>query len=527
VEVEVPPGRYLVYATAGPFATLARHEVNLQGGQHQSLSFALDRLDLQPEGTLSADLHLHSGRSYDTTFPERDRVVSILASDVNVVAVTEHDLTHDFSTVIEELGARERFAVMPGSEATGYILWLDVPGSLIPKVVGHWNFWPLTYHPDQPRGGVPWSQLAEPGELFERMLPAYSATPVIQLNHPWEGDMAGRDQGWARALKFDLNRPLPYQPDGTAMGLFARTPRCGPEPAMGCTWVNTPNHAYHIQEVWNGTPAKRYVQERAFWFYLLDQGVVRPGTANSDSHYLVDSLVGSPRNMVFTSTTVGDFQPDAFNQALREGRSFGTNGPVLLVAVTDGQAGHFRPSTTPIMPGDEGRLQIEVSAAPWVPVEEIRIYVNGALKRTVTEGIDHPADPFGAQGVVRYSGWLSLAELLPAGNRDAYLTVEAGTQLPLFADLTGDGVPETTDNNADGRVDEMDVDEEDRDDCKPGAGAGSCGPLKGPPHPEDESDPRFHFHAVTPGAYPLAFTNPLLLDRDGNGLFAGPGLGGE
>ena len=29
-----------------------------------------------------------------------------------------------------------------------------------------------------------------------------------------------------------------------------------------------------------------------------------------------------------------------------------------------------------------------------------------------------------------------------------------------------------------------------------------------------------------PGGYPLAFTNPFLLDRDGNGSFDGPGLRG-
>jgi hypothetical protein len=119
-----------------------------------------------------------------------------------------------------------------------------------------------------------------------------------------------------------------------------------------------------------------------------------------------------------------------------------------------------------------------------------------------------------------------LSELLPAGNRDAYLVVEAGSALPLFGDLNGDGVPDTGDNNRDGRVDINDVKESKRKGCKPGAGPGSCGPLEGLPEPEDDSDPRFHFNSVIPGGYPLAFTNPLLIDRDKDGAFSGPGLPG-
>jgi hypothetical protein len=104
-------------------------------------------------------------------------------------------------------------------------------------------------------------------------------------------------------------------------------------------------------------------------------------------------------------------------------------------------------------------------------------------------------------------------------------------------------VPETTDNDGDGKVDLADVAEAARADCyacpsadkrcKPGdlkgSGPSSCGPLDEPPAPADDTDARFHFNAVTPGGFPLAFTNPLLLDRDGDGKFTGPGLpeGGE
>ncbi|MBW1810865.1 MAG: CehA/McbA family metallohydrolase, partial [Deltaproteobacteria bacterium] len=529
VTLEVPPGNYHVYATAGPFATLDRKTVTLEGGGQARILFELQKLEIKPAGSLSADLHVHCGKSYDSPFPERDRIVSVLAADLDVIAVTDHDLTHDYQKTINELEVSDRFALMSGTESTGYILFLNVPGSMIPKVIGHWNFWPIFYKPEKPRGGVPWTQLAEPGELFERMEQVFSGTPVIQLNHPWEKDFAGRDQGWPRVLAFDLNRRLPSQADGSSMGLFVRVPACGPEQALGCTKVKTRNDAYHVQEVINGTDNTEFLQDRAFWFYLLNQGIVHAGTANSDSHFLVDDMIGSPRNIVFTSTTVANFSPDTFNQAVREGRMFGTNGPMVEIATTDASGNRQTPSTLPFSAAPDANLEIKVSAAAWVPVEEIRIYINGELTRTIIDGISHPQDPFGTQGILRYQGSVPLTELLPSGNKDAYIVVEAGTKLPIFGDLNHNGVPDTTDNNGDGRVDLEDVEESQRKECKPGADPGSCGPLNNPEKPKDESDPRFHFNMVVPESYPLAFTNPLLLDRDADGIFSGPGLpgGGE
>jgi len=529
VTVEVPVGRYHIYATAGPFATLARRTLQLTPQAHEAIDFSLQRVPVKPAGTLAADLHVHCGKSFDSVFPERDRVISILAASLDVIAATDHDLTHDYKKAIDDLGVGSRLVVMPGTEATGYILFLNVPGALIPKVIGHWNFWPLRYEAYKPNGGVPWTQLAEPGELFERMEKAYTSTPVIQLNHPWLGDFAGRDQGWPRALELKFNQPLPQQDDGTSAGLFVRVPKCGPERATGCRNVRTRNDAYHVQEVMSGTKNRFYLPDRGLWFYLLNQGKVHAATANSDSHMLTDDMIGSPRNIIYTSTTVADFDPDVFNRAVREGRMFGTNGPMVEIAVTDAGGAKHAPSTQVFQEPPGANLEIRVSAAPWIPIEEVRIYVNGELKKKIAGELSHPADPFGTQGVLRYQGEVPLAGILPAGNRDAYIVVDAGTALPLAGDLNQDGVLETSDNNGDGRVDIDDVKEEKRGGCKRGAGPGSCGPLKNPAEAEDDSDPRYHFTAVIPESYPLAFTNPLLLDRDGDGIFTGPGLpkGGE
>jgi hypothetical protein len=509
--VDVPMGRYHLYAFKGPFWTIDR-ETTTFGAEDASLSFQLQELPLQPAGTVSADLHVHGAASFDSSLPDNDRVLSFAATDLDVVVSTDHDVVYDYTTMLKQLGLEQNMSTVTGLETTGHILWMKRAGSSVPLVVGHYNFWPLQYDPTKPRNGAPSDELVEPGELFDRVKesapPALREQLLIQLNHPWADAEFGRDLGFPRALAMDLNKNLPARDDGTSSGIYVRTPKGG-----------FANNSQHAQEVMNGTQNDKLMPYRAFWFYVLNQGQPVTGTANSDSHSLTDNTVGVPRNIVYADTLPGpSFDTARFNRALKAGSSFGTNGPVIEATV-DTATGRTRYGLAPIAPSAGAQLHLKVSAAPWVPVEELRIIVNGkVVKAVVGEALAHPAAPFGVDGLVRYEGSLALSELLPASG-DAWLIVEAGSQLPLVGDLGGpngapDGVPDTSDNNGDGRIDVNDV----------GAGT-KYGPLRNPTPPASEADPLFHFAQVVSDGYPMAFTNPFFLDRDGNGRFDAPGVG--
>jgi hypothetical protein len=104
----------------------------------------------------------------------------------------------------------------------------------------------------------------------------------------------------------------------------------------------------------------------------LLQGEARIGTANSDSHRL-GTIVGLPRNYVqVANDTIEGFDRRAFIESLRAGRVIGSTGPFLRVRLDDTGVGGLHP-------GSSGTLQVAVDAAPWVPVSEWRVYVNGAL----------------------------------------------------------------------------------------------------------------------------------------------------
>ena len=504
--VRVPPGNYDVFATVGPFGTLAAaHDVVVSAGSSETLLFEIETLPLQPEGTVTADLHVHGGASFDATIPDETRVLSFLAARLDVIAATDHFVAGDYTDTVEWLGVEDRLAVMPGVEATGMILFDLVEDAEFPQVIGHWNFWPIEYDPTGPYRGTAWDQMALPGELFTRMADAGldADTGVIQLNHPISYLDFGRDLGWITAIGLDGTEPLPQEFDGSLPSLFHHQP-------PGADFANSD---YDVQEVMNGSDNGWLQAYRAFWFYLLDEGELRAGTANSDSHSLTDNVVGSPRNVVWADTDAIDFDPDVFNEAVREGRSIGTNGPLIQIVAEDGAGGLWTPSLEPIA-GSPATLHVVVDAAPWVPVDEVRIVVNGEVVEVLIDELEHPSDPFGTDGTQRLDMVLDLDDLLPASG-DAWLVVEAGRALVPNADLDCDGFPDTGDNNGDGTIDWRDV--EDLEEAPEESCFSDTGPLADPPPPDDRDSPDHLFYSVIPRGYPYAFTNPLVFDPDGDG----------
>ncbi len=495
-DLAVPPGHYFIYATRGPFASIDRVEVTLAPGitappvtlQVQSLAS-----QILPSGVVSGDFHVHGGASFDSSIPDLDRVVSFLATGVDVIIATDHNVVTDYVSTLAALGATNSIVVIPGVEQTPNILWYYVPGDTFPKTLGHFNFWPLVPDFLQTRNGAPWPELREPGQLMDDMEAMFlnpttgaPTTGVRQLNHPYLLSKLGRDQGYPQAIGYDPTTPIPETPtDGFSFAANALARRPGGE---------SPDHHrnidWDVEEVMTGASRADWLRYRALWFSLLNQGFKRVGTANSDSHSLSIEQVGYPRNLVWGNHDQGAFDFDSFDADVRAGHLEGTNGPVLDVTIEEsGGKTIYRPDRAPITVSATATLRISVAAAPWIPVTEARVFVNGALAHIVDLSSLFPSsDPFGthvSSGAVS----LQLATLLPAKG-DAWLVVEAGLHQDTPADTDGDGLPDFVNTD--------------------------------PPRPPLD-DPRFNLQAIAPGVWPTAFSNPFYLDLDGGGWTA-PGL---
>lgn len=495
VDVEVPAGHYFVYASAGPAMTVARAEVQLDPGEISSLDLSLEPIDLTPPGWLGADLHVHGAASFDSGLPDRDRVRSFLAAGVDVIAATDHDYVTDYAATVAALGADDRLLVMGGLETTPLIPFLDVPGEDLPKVIGHFNFWPLTPVPSSPRGGAPWDERLEPGELFDRMAPLVGADGVRMINHPWDEPLFGRDLGYLRAIGFDVRAPIPADADDTVNGGLRRRPGGGHA-----------NLDWNALEVGNGAGADEWQKNRLLWHALASAGLPVVGTANSDSHGLRDNQLGWGRTWVDTGTAVAATDAATFNRALLDGRAVAGSGVFISVAIGPSGAPRRGLGFTPVVPQPGDVVTIEVRAAPWIPVSEVRAVTSRGVT-VLASGLPEPADRFGTDGVVRWRGEVALASLVSGA--DDWLSIEAGLPPPDYADLDDDGIPDTGDNNGDGAIDDRDV-EEDED----------IGPIANPPDPDDSDDPRFVMTRIVPESWPYGFTSFLLIDVDGGGWIA-------
>jgi hypothetical protein len=385
---------------------------------------------------------------------------------------------------------------MPGVETTGQILFYRPEGADIPKVIGHFNFWPIQRDEQMARNGAPDDERLEPSGLFERMSKYYAGTGVAQLNHPYEGADLGRDQGYFTAIGYDPRKKIPKVPNDTPEGQLVR--------------ASSPNGLrnidFDVQEVMNGARVERNLRHRIGWFSFLNQGILRAGTANSDSHTLATDELGYPRNLVLGGHRLKGFDRERFNGSVRRGEMIGTNGPVLDVCLEGIEGDCKGPSLLPRRPGASSRLRVRVLAAPFIPVEEVRVIVNGKSVRTWPVEENSTLDPFGTTGLLRFETRIALSELAKQ-NQDVWLVVEAGLPFPLTGDLEdSDGLPDTTDNNGDGRVDAQD-------------GIGEFHEPGSVP----EGHRRFHVQAIAPGTHSHAFTNPFLIDWAGDGWQA-PGL---
>ena len=425
--VVLPPGRYRVIATRGPEYTSAETTLALQAGATVALPELAPVRAIETPGWLAADLHVHSGASFDSGLPARERVRSFVAQGGEVLVTTEHDRVFDIAPEIRALGLDAVLASVVGVEATSVL-----QSEVAPFTFGHANVLPLPHRPERFRGGAPTSQ----GVRLREMIAEVRALPgerLVQLNHPrsWTGELW--DGSFFTHLSVVGEAFDPTQPLDAARN----APLVEVDPKSGLRDLD-----FDAIELLNGVgehSVANFFEVRADWFALLRQGEIVTATANSDSHRLA-SPVGLPRTYVpALDDAPRTFDEAAFTRALREGRTFGTSGPFLEVDLSGARMGdRFQ--------GASATLTVTSRAADWARADRARAYVNGRLLS------EQPLDD---------SGRAVWALTFP---RDAFVTVEV------------------------------------------------------------EGDPTPVFDALLPGSIPLAFSNPIFVDADADGVWTPPGL---
>ena len=416
------PGKYLVTASRGPEYTAHQTTINLVSGQQQTLSIETPRHIVATPGYMSADFHVHSGRSFDNNLGTVPRLKSYVAQGAEILIATEHDTIYEFTDLIESMGLATKLKTVTGTELTS-----ELGNPSAPYGLGHANVFPLKVLSMQPRRGAPkhenhrWRDvIAGLGKKGDR--------PLVQLNHPLADSLGDVSAGLyfshmsVAGKAYDPHIALTEAPNNVMIE---------PDIQTGVRDID-----FDIIEVENGNVwGERYIATRDAWFSLLRQGIQLVAAANSDSHGVGDNeLAANVRNMVFTGAEhLADYRESTFLQGIRDGNLYGTNGPLLEVSLNGAVMGGL---ATPLAVSNTGKsvsqtselhnaiFSLQVSAAQWLKVESYKLYVNGELVTaggfTVGKKIDIP---------------LMISE-------DAFVTIEAtGPITELSREVIGNVAP--------------------------------------------------------------------------------------
>jgi hypothetical protein len=501
--LELAPGSYIAFATRGLEYSLDAKEFTIGAGQTTHLAFGIRQV-VDTTGFVSMDFHVHSVKSFDSSTPTTDRVTSFLAEGVDVIVATDHDYITDYATVIGHLGAGDEIASIIGNELTGN---LPVPADpsqgacagdeCFPEGIGHWNAWPLSVIPNARQNGAPHDAFITPGTAIDRMrgmdslplgknpdtatledwLPAIQAgepgtvgellppdPEVVMFNHPRAGLAGLVVIGMFNALAgvgYDPNTPIFLPPN---VGLF--TPSLYNKQIVGPAGTDTDALSFDAIELMNGGDLGGYFAVRDDWCSLLDQDINKTGTAVSDSHRAILESAGFARSYVASSTDLpAAIDEDELTDAVKAMQLTGTSGPFIRFSIKDDFDVDSGLGETVVVTGEKVVLKIRVEAAPWIPVEEVRIYRNCELFETIAVKSSAVLGK-----VLRFNKSLPRTGI----DDDAYFFVEAGVR------LDGSGNPE------------------------------SPGLLT-------------TLQTIEPGIVPLGFTNPIFVDRQGDG-YTPPGL---
>ena len=170
------------------------------------------------------------------------------------------------------------------------------------------------------------------------------------------------------------------------------------------------------------------------WYRLLNLGFRLPAGAGTDAMTNYASLRGPVgMNRVFLDTD-GDLSPTAVLAALKAGRTFATNGPLLGLEVGGKHPGDTVSRTEP------GQLHYRIALRSFVPVDHLELVQNGkVVKAFRMTGNRRRFDAEGELQAAR-SGWVVLRAWNDGADPLVLDIYPYATTSPIYLDLPG-GAP--------------------------------------------------------------------------------------
>ena len=373
------PGDYQVVVSRGPRFSAYKQNITITAGQTTTVQAEIAQV-IDTVNYVYGDFHVHSIDSPDSEVTRAERVATYLAEGMDFFTPSDHDMRVDFTATLSDMDVADLVSTAPGAEITSFDY-------------GHFNSWPVSIDANRIGGGtVDWGREAAPGRDFpeygsyvlspQEIIIAALADPIgniVQINHI--------------ASHFGSN------------GLAIDTGMTPPQSRVDVTdrrldpnLTNAFSDSFQALEVWIGTNGrdgilKQFIGENlGDWFNLINQGIVRTGVANSDSHDRRTTYLATRNQIPSAVTDPGMLAGEAENLAgtIAAGKNIGTNAPFMRILATGTAGGN--PQTAglgvndaPTMSVDSGStvtINIDIASAAWASVDVVDFYINNQPERT-------------------------------------------------------------------------------------------------------------------------------------------------
>jgi len=461
----LPPNEYEILIYRGFRDSIHVENLIVEEDSSVEVNATLERI-VSTSGWSTADFHVHTANSADAFIPNYIRYQSVLSTDLDSVIITEHNEINDPESDLNVLrGDRPGAFFIPGNEAT--VGFYNASGEF--KSKGHANAFPLALADFAP---IPPNTPSTVAELWDNYRNRQVENPyneetqdvLLQLNHPRGIQFfSDRNEISAHPL-FNFYGFNPNQPIDSDKNQWI----IEEEPGTGTRAID-----FDAMEIINRFSWGLFKRVRSDWFSFLNQGFHITGTGNSDSHSLEVEQIGFPLNFIpcpVNSTNRDDFDMDCLIQSVQEGKLMVSNGPILDIEVTSGDQTVGMGGMISVVENALTTATVTLQAVAWVPVEEIRLTINGVVVEQIN-----------VSNWVRNESGVLMTQFtfdLPS-EKDSWVIIEAGRDLArsLEADPTNSLREEYG-----------------------------------------------HYAKIAVGHVPIAFTNPIYIDADNDQVWTPPGL---
>jgi len=453
-------GTYTVYGQRGPLSQLLTATfATFNGNPDVNHNFVVTPMGLPP-GWTSFDLP-GPGQASTGGYLTGEKLSSATANGVQVVGNTEQDLAVDAPSVYTQW--RDEYAYITVTENM-------IPASL--SAINRPYDFPFGYDPFVVPGRTSTLDYSTPNASFGTVTALFTprstnaplgGAPMPQPGQTWNlADFAAQSLG----QYIVVHRPRAPQgnPQGDSAGLFVLQSAPVPAPpapnnALGAWWrgwsTQTGPYAFgktfqfDALELLRGASLPPYqpgvvpdptawfnefLQVRSDWFGLLNYqspSFFTKALGLSSAVFSLDTPVGLARTYLQANPTMewdefGNVAVQGVLAALQSGAAVASTGPFLDVNV--GGAG---PGQTAVAgPVASVTLAINLWRTDWLPVDEIRVIVDGVQALTVNPATLAPsgADPRLFTGQVQVP--------IPSNGKDSWIVVEAGVPLTATGPYT-------------------------------------------------------------------------------------------